>query len=275
MSDRLFDPRSLAVDPALFGQRLPCPRRRAAAFAVDYVLLILPTVATALFFAGLALRLRDPTGYAAVKTAVFAMPKEPAAQHALMRDLAPLLVRIDADGLPAAVKAAVEAGDLDGAADRLSQLDLLVALNVSGDQPKPASPKSVRLAVERLIPDALRTAALFFVPAIYFAVATARRGTTLGKRLLGLRVVRLDGEPLSLFEGVERFGAYFGILGTLGLGLFDLWRDPNRRLGHDRAVDTVVIRVGGGQGEAHPRQPSEPEKQPSEPAAPAHPHPGQ
>ena len=102
---------------------------------------------------------------------------------------------------------------------------------------------TVRLALERLIPDAIRTAALFFVPAIYFAIATARWGTTVGKRLLGLSVVRLDGRPLTLFEGIERFGAYFGLLGTLGLGLFDLWRAPNRRLGHDRAVDTVVVRT--------------------------------
>jgi len=251
MSDRLFDPRSLAVDPALVGQPLPSPWRRVAALAVDYALLLLPTVAAALLFSGLALRLSDPTGYAAVRTAVFAMPKEPAAQHALMRDLAPLLVRIDADGLPAAVKAAVEAGDLDAAADRLAQKELLVALEVGGGQPTRVSANQVRLALERLIPDALRTAALFFVPAIYFAVATARRGTTFGKRLLGLRVVRLDGKPISLFEGVERFGAYFGILGTLGLGLFDLWRDPNRRLGHDRAVDTVVIHVGGGRRGDH------------------------
>jgi hypothetical protein len=259
MSDRLFDPRSLAVDPALVGQPLPSPWRRVAAFAVDYVLLLLPTVAMALFFSGLALRLRDPAGYAAVKTAMFAMPKEPAAQHALMRDLAPLLVRI-----AAAVKAAVEAGDLADAADRLAQKELLVALDVGGGQPARVSPKHVRLALERLIPDALRTAALFFVPAIYFAVATARRGTTFGKRLLGLRVVRLDGQPISLFDGVERFGAYFGILGTLGLGLFDLWRDPNRRLGHDRAVDTVVIHVDAGRG-------GDQGKGPSGAPSPAHP----
>ncbi|MEO8198248.1 MAG: hypothetical protein ABI689_16135 [Thermoanaerobaculia bacterium] len=50
------------------------------------------------------------------------------------------------------------------------------------------------------------------------------------------------GGRLSSFNAIERFGAYFGILGTLGLGILDLWRDPNRRLGHDRAVDTVVVR---------------------------------
>jgi uncharacterized RDD family membrane protein YckC len=242
MTARLFDPQSLAVDTTLAGRALPSPRRRMAAFAIDYALLLLPTMATALLFAGLALRLSDPAGYAAVKTTIFAMPEEPAAQHAVLRDLAPVLARVDAEGLPAAVKADVEAGDLDRAADRLADADILVALGVGGGEPQLLGPKTVRLALERLIPDAIRSAALFLVPAIYFAVATSRWGTTVGKRLLGLRVVRLDGRPLTLFEGIERFGAYFGILGTLGLGLFDLWRDPNRRLGHDRAVDTVVVR---------------------------------
>ncbi len=243
MTARLFDPQSLAIDTTLAGRALPSPRRRMAAFAIDYALLLLPTMATALLFAGLALRLTDPAGYTAVKTTIFAMPLEPAAQHAVLRDLAPVLARVDAEGLPAAVKADVEAGDLDRAADRLADADILVALGVGGGEPQLLGPKTVRLALERLIPDAIRSAALFLVPAIYFAVASSRWGTTVGKRLLGLRVVRLDGRRLSLFEGIERFGAYFGILGTLGLGLFDLWRDPNRRLGHDRAVDTVVVRT--------------------------------
>jgi uncharacterized RDD family membrane protein YckC len=241
MTTRAFDPQSFAVDPALAGCALPSPRRRLAAFAIDYALLLLPTLATALLFAGLALHWTDPAGYAAVKATVFAMPEDPAAQHAVLRDLAPVLARIDAEGLSAAVKADVEAGDLDRAADRLADAEILIALGVGGGEPQLLGPKTVRLALERLIPDAIRSAALFLVPAIYFAIATARWGTTVGKRLVGLRVVRLDGRPLTLFEGIERFGAYFGILGTLGLGLFDLWRDPNRRLGHDRAVDTVVI----------------------------------
>lgn len=243
MTDRRFDPQSLAIDPGLAGRALPSPRRRLAAFAIDYALLLLPTLATALFFAGLALRWSDPAGYSAVRAAVFAMPQEPAAQHAVLRDLARVLAHIDAEGLSAAVKADVEAGDLDRAADRLADAELLIALDLGGGEPAHLAPNTVRLGVERLIPDGVRNAALFLVPAIYFAVATSFWGTTIGKRLLGLSVVRLDGRPLTLFEGIERFGAYFGILGTLGLGLFDLWRDPNRRLGHDRAVDTVVVRA--------------------------------
>ena len=243
MPERRFDPASLAVDPALAGCALPSPRRRAAAFFVDYLILLLPTLATAIGFAALALHLSDPAGYRAVRTAIFDFPREPAAVHALHRDLAPVLVRIEADGLPASVAADVEAGELDRAADRLADLELLISLDIGGGEPKAMREKTVRLAVERLIPSSIRTAALFFVPAIYFAVATSLWGTTVGKRLLGLRVARLDGSRLSLFDSIERFGAYFGLLGTLGLGLLDLWKDPNRRLGHDRAVDTVVVRL--------------------------------
>jgi uncharacterized RDD family membrane protein YckC len=242
MSERLFDPESFAVAQELVGRKLPSPWRRLLAFALDFLLLILPTLGTAALCAALALRLSDPTGYRALKVAVLAMPEEPAARKAVMRDLAPLLARIDADGLPAAVKAYVEAGELDRAADRLAAMELLVALDLGDGNAVPIRANTVRLRVERLIPDVLRSAAVFFVPAIYFAVATARWGATVGKRLLGLRVARLDGRALSLFDSIERFGAYFGLFGTLGLGLFELWRDPNRRLGHDRAADTVVIR---------------------------------
>ncbi len=248
MPERRFDPQSLAADTTLAGRTIPSPGRRLAALGLDFLLLLPPTVAAAVLFAALALRWTDPAGYAALKTSVLAMPEDPAARHAVLRDLAPLLARVDADGLPAAVRADVEAGELDRAAERLSGLELLIALDLGDGEAAPVKPDTVRLRVERLIPGALRSAALFLVPAIYFAVATCRWGATAGKRLLGLRVVRLDGRRLSLFAAIERFGAYFGIAGTLGLGLLDLWRDPNRRLGHDRAADTLVIRDGRRKG---------------------------
>ncbi|MEO8275833.1 MAG: RDD family protein [Thermoanaerobaculia bacterium] len=242
MPQRRFDPQSLAITPALAGSILPSPLRRALAFAIDAALLLLPTIAAAALFSGLALHASDPAGYRALRTALFAYPDEPTARHALLRDLAPALARIDAAGLPSSVKADIEAGELDRAADRLAEMNLQIALDLGENEAKPLTEGTVRLEVERLIPAFMRAAALFFVPAIYFGFAISRWGATIGKRLLGLRVVRLDGERLSFFASVERFGAYFGILGTLGLGLLDLWKDPNRRLGHDRAVDTVVVR---------------------------------
>ena len=130
--ERVFDPKTLAIAAALASRTLPSPRRRLAAFVVDYCLLLAPTVATALFFSGLALRVTDPAGFRAVRQAAFAFPEEPAAQRAMMRDLTPVLARFDADGLPAAVKADVEAGDVDSAADRLKSAKILIALELGG-----------------------------------------------------------------------------------------------------------------------------------------------
>ena len=54
-------------------------------------------------------------------------------------------------------------------------------------------------------------------------------------------MLKLDGRPLTIWESFERFGGYFISVGTFGLGLLDLWRDPNRRLAHDRVSNTVVV----------------------------------
>jgi uncharacterized RDD family membrane protein YckC len=86
-----------------------------------------------------------------------------------------------------------------------------------------------------------RGAALFGVPALYFTLLTARGRRTLGKRLLHLRVRTLDGRPLGVWASFERFGSYLAVPGTLGLGLLDLWLEPNRRLAHDRGAGTVVV----------------------------------
>ena len=59
------------------------------------------------------------------------------------------------------------------------------------------------------------------MPALYFVVLT-RRGATLGKRLAGIEVVRLDGHRLSWFESFERFSAYLHIPASMFVGLIEL-----------------------------------------------------
>jgi hypothetical protein len=160
-----------------------------------------------------------------------------------MRDLVPLLVRTEARGLPASVVAMVEDGDVERAATALRDYDLSISLRLEeggGEQPLP--PRTIVLDVGRLIPTAVRAVALLGVPALYFVLLTrSRTGATLGKRLMRIRVRRLDGERLSWLESLERFIGYIHIPATLFLGLADLWRDPNRRMPHDRAVHTAVF----------------------------------
>jgi len=68
-------------------------------------------------------------------------------------------------------------------------------------------------------------------------------GRTPGKSLLGIRVVRLSGEPLGLWDAFERFGGYAAGLATGLLGFVQLYWDPNRQAIHDRVARTVVVRA--------------------------------
>ena len=139
---------------------------------------------------------------------------------------------------------AVERGDLEAAARALEGCDLMYSLSLGSREDVKRPPGTVALELERFIPRPVRGAVLFAVPGLYFTLLTAgAHGRTLGKRLLGVEVVRLDGGRLSLLESLERFGGYFGIAGTVGIGALDLWREPNRRPAHDRAAGTVVLRV--------------------------------
>ena len=73
------------------------------------------------------------------------------------------------------------------------------------------------------------------------------RGRTLGKRLFGLKVVRLDGRPLRLWDAFGRAGGYTGSAATAMLGFLEAAWHPNRQAMHDKISGTVVIRLRRGQ----------------------------
>jgi len=79
---------------------------------------------------------------------------------------------------------------------------------------------------------------------VYFTLFLAWwDGLTPGKRLLGMRVVRLDGSPLTLWLSFERFGGYAAGIATGLLGFAQIYWDPNRQAIHDRIAHTVVVRT--------------------------------
>ncbi len=70
------------------------------------------------------------------------------------------------------------------------------------------------------------------------------KGQTVGKRMVGVRVVRLDGEPITWWIAFERVGGYAAGFATGLLGFAQVWWDANRQGIHDRIVGTVVVREG-------------------------------
>ena len=81
--------------------------------------------------------------------------------------------------------------------------------------------------------------------AMYFAILMPlMKGQTLGKRALGIRVLRLDGNPVTLWHAFERAGGYAAGFATGMLGFAQVYWDANRQAIHDKIAGTVVVRDG-------------------------------
>ena len=80
---------------------------------------------------------------------------------------------------------------------------------------------------------------------MYFAILMPwMNGQTPGKRALGIRVVRLDGQPVTWWHAFERAGGYAAGLATGTLGFAQIYWDPNRQAIHDKIAGTVVTLDG-------------------------------
>jgi uncharacterized RDD family membrane protein YckC len=79
---------------------------------------------------------------------------------------------------------------------------------------------------------------------LYFTAFTALwKGQTPGKKLFGIRVLRLDGLPMTLWASFERFGGYAAGLFTGLSGYAQVYWDRNRQAIQDKISETVVIRL--------------------------------
>jgi len=67
------------------------------------------------------------------------------------------------------------------------------------------------------------------------------KGQTVGKRVMKIRVLRLDGEPITWWTAFERAGGYAAGFATGLLGFAQVYWDANRQAIHDRIVGTVVV----------------------------------
>ncbi|HYH82704.1 MAG TPA: RDD family protein [Longimicrobium sp.] len=98
---------------------------------------------------------------------------------------------------------------------------------------------------------------------LYFTFFTAMfKGQTPGKKVFGIRVLRLDGGPMTLWSSFERFGGYAAGLVTGLLGYLQVYWDRNRQAIQDKITETVVIRDRGLALPVAPVRPGPPPHQP-------------
>ena len=78
--------------------------------------------------------------------------------------------------------------------------------------------------------------------AFYFTAFTALfHGQTLGKKLMGIKVIKLDGSTLSTWESFGRYGGYGAGLATGLSGFLQIYWDANRQAIQDKISETLVI----------------------------------
>lgn len=162
------------------------------------------------------------------------------------------------DSLVAAYAAALEGGDRASAQLAQERLtELLSAAPVSELRGELREGRRRIAALERDLEEAREPPSLLAVlrrfaddlglgfgwAGLYFTAFVALwNGRTPGKRLLGLRVIRLDGKPVGWWMAFERFGGYAASIFTGLLGFAQILWDRNRQAIHDKISETVVVR---------------------------------
>jgi len=84
-------------------------------------------------------------------------------------------------------------------------------------------------------------AVVSIAPAGYFIVIVAVTGRTLGKGLMGIRIVSRDGPRLSAARSLVRTLAYIVSLLPLGAGFWAVLFDSERRGWHDHMAGSRVV----------------------------------
>ena len=101
-------------------------------------------------------------------------------------------------------------------------------------------PQALHLLERLYNPEALAVWAALYMLA-YHVFFTTLTGQTIGKALLGLRVVTVEGKRVSLWRSILRLVGFFAAVCTLFLGLLWVIVDNRRQGLHDKIAGTFVI----------------------------------
>lgn len=100
---------------------------------------------------------------------------------------------------------------------------------------------SVAVRWERSVLAALMAFAAAFGSIVYFVGLWSAGGRTAGHLLLGLRVVPVDGGPMTIRRSLLRFAGYVVAAVPLYVGFLWVLVDPGRRGWHDHLAGTTVV----------------------------------
>ena len=266
---RWISPEPLNVSPVLVGLPLADPRRRAVAMLVDLVLVALLSGVSGFWLLGglvlVVLQLRSQRGSTTRKRQVVGWlgaglllllvlqgiksewdeRTEGGAAAAVAEGLAPEAQAPEAaEPAPAATATAASASPALTASAAQARI-----LQLQQELEQARQPWNPRQWLDRLLDD---MGAKFGWGIVYFSLLPAWwSGQTVGKKLLGLQVVELTGQPMTVMRCLKRYGGYAAGLATGCLGFGQALWDPNRQAIQDKAAHTAVIDLRGARAQTN------------------------
>jgi hypothetical protein len=254
----VFRTETVRLDPALEGRPLAARWQRLAGIAVDLVVVAALSVftgsvlalGTGATIASLGGRNASPTRAWAVVRWVFIGLGSGVMLAAVFLMLGRPLVRTGAFNLLRAAPAAAQVASVElpllPSKDDLRRANTQLAGQVAALQ---VENEKLRASLRgsswlNAASDFSRTLGLTFGWAgVYFTLCLAwLRGRTVGKFIVGTRVVRLDGRALTTLDAFTRYGGYAAGLATGMIGFARLLWEPNRQAIQDKIAWTVVLR---------------------------------
>ena len=238
----------MRIAPDLMGHSLASVRRRFAALALDSLVFGLFTFC---FFIGITLlsfHFEDPDLLRDVRTLSSADAPEELRDDVLERFLT-IAIKRQPEVLSPELQALLLAGDFEVFTEQFGKIETTITYRANGETRIVAGQEGRRLELGNDVLlgryDNVFGWGAFFVG--WFTLWTwIGHGRTLGKRAFGLKVVRLDGKPLRLWDSFGRAGGYAASAATLMLGFLEASWHPNRQAMHDKVSGTVVLRIRRG-----------------------------
>ena len=242
---RVVTDETMFLDPGLLGKPLASPARRGAAYLADLIIIllfVLSGVAAVNIF-------REPELINACADYFGAEPgpAREAAGRRLNARLYGIINERNPKLFPPEMKAAIQERDESAFDAYVSSHHINIFLELDARK----STFDGEAGILRLGSDVITgfggfaTGVSFFIA--YFTILTwGMGGRTPGKAIAGIRVSRLDGRRLNLWDSFGRSGGYAASAATGFIGFLEIFWHPNRQAIHDRIAGTVVTREKRG-----------------------------
>ena len=230
----------------LLGQSLATFRRRMFAFLLDLILFGLLSGALFLSLTAWSFHREDPTLFGRLKKVSDSnAPTTELEKDQLLADFCYLILERCPEAYPHDLADMVRERDLPGLQEHFSQVSYTVSMGNGKTRTIESDNGSSQMVIglDLLmggLSGVLGWGGLFVT---WFTLMTfVTGGRSPGKAVFRIRVVRLEGGKLRLWDCFARSGGYSASAATLMLGFLEAIWHPNRQAIHDKIAGTVVVR---------------------------------